>query len=109
MIVRSSLCNAYVKPVYSRCISDFCMVVSSFADRFVLVGISDRLTLAFSFRGEGTLQRGKVSCHFEKVMYIEKMGLFRCYPYMAEYLARIFSKYSYTVLTALESCFAISG
>ena len=37
------------------------------------------------------------------------MGLLRCYPYMAEYLARIFSKYSYTVLTALESCFAISG
>ena len=33
----------------------------------------------------------------------------RIYPYMAEYLARIFSKYSYTVLTALESCFAISG
>ena len=31
------------------------------------------------------------------------------YPYIAEYLARIFSKYSYTVLTALESCFAISG
>ena len=46
---------------------------------------------------------------FEKVMYIENMGLFCCYPYMAEYLARIFSKYSYTVLTALESCFAISG
>ena len=56
-----------MKPVYSRCISDLCMVDSSFADRFVLVGISDRLTLAFSFRGEGTLQRGKVSCHFEKV------------------------------------------
>ena len=33
----------------------------------------------------------------------------KIYPYMAEYLARIFSKYSYTVLTALESCFAISG
>ena len=46
---------------------------------------------------------------FEKVMYIENIGLLRCYPYMAEYLARIFSKYSYTVLTALESCFAISG
>ena len=46
---------------------------------------------------------------FEKVMYGYDMGLLRCYPYMAEYLARIFSKYSYTVLTALESCFAISG
>ena len=45
----------------------------------------------------------------KKVMHIEDMELLRCYPYMAEYLARIFSKYSYTVLTARESCFAISG
>ena len=33
----------------------------------------------------------------------------KIYPYIAEYLARIFSKYSYTALTALESSFAISG